>query len=165
MQRVAPDLGARFLAWLERVETHAEASDPLRPCFSHGDYTYTQLIFEGAQSGLVDFDTVCQAEPALDLGQFLAYLRVAAHKARRESGSTSAPIGMQLGARFLETYIAAVGDRLEDTERLRVRVPLYEIISLLRMGLHSWQQIKPARLENVVAVLEEELACLPQLDY
>jgi hypothetical protein len=34
------------------------------------------------------FDTVCQAEPALDLGQFLAYLRLAVRKA---SGNGTVP--------------------------------------------------------------------------
>jgi ABC-type multidrug transport system ATPase subunit len=165
VRRVAPDLGQRFQAWLERIETYAEASDPLQICFSHGDYTYTQLIFEGTQSGLVDFDTICQAEPALDLGQFLAYLRVAAHKAGKASAAASVRLGEQLGARFLDSYIAAAGDRLEDVERLRVRAAVYEIVSVMRMALHSWQQIKPERLENALAVLEERIACLPQLDY
>ena len=165
LRRVAPELGAQFQSWLERIETYAEESDPLRHCFSHGDYTYAQLIFDDTSSGLVDFDTVCQAEPALDLGQFLAYLRVAAHKARKASGGDIAPIGEQLGARFLSTYIAATGDRLEDEQRLRVRVSVYEIVSLLRMALRSWQQLKSARFANAIAVFEEGLSCLPQLDY
>jgi thiamine kinase-like enzyme len=165
VRRVTPELGTRFQAWLEQIESYAEQSDALNFCFSHGDYTYTQLVFDGTRSGLVDFDTICQAEPALDLGQFLAYLRVAAHKARKAAAPGQAPIGEQLGARFLEMYIAAMGDRLEDAERLRVRVSTYTIVSLMRMALHSWRQIKPARLENAIAILEEEIACLPQLDY
>ena len=35
----------------------------------------------------------------------------------------------------------------------------------MRMALHSWQQLKVARMENAIAVLEEELAALPELDY
>jgi thiamine kinase-like enzyme len=165
VRRVTPELGARFQVWIERIETYAEESDALNFCFSHGDYTYTQLVFDGTHSGLVDFDTICQAEPALDLGQFLAYLRVAAHKASKAAAPGQAPVGEQLGARFLATYVAAMGDRLEDAERLRVRVSVYAIISLMRMALHSWRQIKPARLENAITILEEEIACLPQLDY
>jgi thiamine kinase-like enzyme len=165
VQRVSPALGGQFQSWLERVENYAEESDALRPCFSHGDYTYAQVIFDGARSGLVDFDTVCQAEPALDLGQFLAYLRVAAHKARRAAAPDALPIGEQLGEHFLSTYITAAGDRLEDAERLRVRASVYEVVSLMRMALHSWQQVKPARLENALAVLQEAMDRLPQLDY
>jgi len=75
VERVSPDLGAQLVAWLEHAATSAAGSEPLRLCFGHGDFSYTQLIFEGQQSGLVDFDTVCQAEPALDLALFLGKIR------------------------------------------------------------------------------------------
>jgi ABC-type multidrug transport system fused ATPase/permease subunit len=165
VQRISPELGGQFQAWLERIEAYAGESDPLRPCFSHGDFTYAQVIFDGRQSGLVDFDTVCQAEPALDLGQFLAYLRVAAHKARKAAAPGAVPIGEQLGEHFLSAYIAAAGDQLEDSDRLRIRASVYEVVSLMRMALRSWQQLKSARLENALTVLEEAMERLPQLDY
>jgi aminoglycoside phosphotransferase (APT) family kinase protein len=165
VQRISPELGAQFHAWLDRIDAYSEESDPLAPCFSHGDFTYTQLIFDNTTSGLVDFDTVCQAEPALDLGQFLAYLRVAALKARKSGAATSVDTTGQLAERFIRTYIEAAGERLEDKERLQVRTSVYQVISLLRMALHSWQKLKGARIENVIAVLEEEMACLPQLNY
>ena len=165
VKRVAPELGAQFQTWLERIESYAEESDALLPRFCHGDYTYAQVIFDGRQSGLVDFDTVCQAEPALDLGQFLAYLRAAAHKARKAASSGTTPIGVQLGEHFLDAYIAAAGEQIEDAERLRIRVSVYEVVSLMRMALHSWQQLKATRLENAIAVLEEAMVRLPQLDY
>jgi aminoglycoside phosphotransferase (APT) family kinase protein len=165
VQQVAPELGARFQAWLERIASYAEESDPLPLCFSHGDYTYTQLIFDGKQSGLVDFDTVCQAEPALDLGQFLAYLKVATHKAHKLASATPSQLGEQLGERFLHAYVGAAGNELENGERLRIRTSVYEVVSLMRMALHSWHQIKSARVENAIAVLEEAIDRLPQLDY
>ena len=63
--------------------------------------------------------------------QFLpsVYLRVAVLKGQK----APAPAAMteQLCARFLDSYTAAMGDRLEDEQRLRARVPVYEIISLI----------------------------------
>jgi len=165
VQRISPDFGTQLYAWLDRIDVYAEESDALELCFSHGDFTYTQLIFDDTTAGLVDFDTVCQAEPALDLGQFLAYLRVAALKARKSGGATAADIAGQLAERFVRAYIVAAGERMEDEERLRVRVSVYQIVSLLRMALHSWRKLKGARIENVIAVLEEEIACLPPLEY
>ncbi|MEO7908161.1 MAG: phosphotransferase, partial [Roseiflexaceae bacterium] len=165
VQRVSPELGAQFQTWLERIESYAEESDALLPRFCHGDYTYAQVIFDGQQSGLVDFDTVCQAEPALDLGQFLAYLRAAAHKARKAASPGATPIGVQLGEHFLDSYIAAASEQIEDAERLRIRASVYEVVSLMRMALHSWQQLKATRLENAIAVLKEAMERLPQLDY
>jgi hypothetical protein len=74
-------------------------------------------------------------------------------------------LGEQLGERFLQTYVGAAAGQLEDGERLRIRASVYEVISLMRMALHSWHQIKSARVENVIAVLEEAIDRLPQLDY
>jgi Phosphotransferase enzyme family len=161
VRHISPDLGAQFEAWLNRAESYAASCQPLSLCFGHGDFSYTQLIFEGAQSGLVDFDTICQAEPALDLGQFLAYVRVAVLKGKKADSTALAAMAEQLCTRFLQTYIAAMGDQLEDADRLRLRVPVYEIISLLRLGLHSWQKLKGSRLEYVIAILEERVSCLP----
>jgi hypothetical protein len=162
VQRIAPELGAQFQSWLEQVESYAATSPTLDLCFSHGDFSYTQLIFEGQQTGLVDFDTVCQAEPALDLGQFLAYVRMAVQKGRKSA--TPAPAGLteQLCEQFLQAYMAA-GDHLEDEALLRRRVPVYELVSLLRLALHSWQKLKGSRLEFVLTILEERVSCLAQL--
>jgi thiamine kinase-like enzyme len=160
VQRVAPELGTQLMTWSEQAEASAAQSRPLNLCFSHGDFSYTQLIFEGTQSGLVDFDTICHAEPALDLGQFLAYVRVAVLKARKPTPELAA-LTEQICAQFVQTYMMAVGDRLEDAERLRVRASVYEIISLLRLALHSWQKLKGSRLEYVISILEERMSCLP----
>ena len=160
VRRVAPELGAQLQAWSEQAEASASRSQPLSLCFSHGDFSYTQLIFDGTQSGLVDFDTVCQAEPALDLGQFLAYVRVAVLKARKPTPELAA-LTEQICAQFVQTYTIAAGERLEDAERLRARASVYEIISLLRLALHSWQKLKGSRLEYVISILEERVSCLP----
>lgn len=165
VQHIAPDLGAQFQAWLDRVEASGAESKPLPFCFSHGDFSYTQLIFESNQSGLVDFDTVCQAEPALDLGQFLAYVRMAGRKSQPGGASQPTSVTEELCAQFLQDYSAAVGTRSMDEEWLRLRVPVYEMISLLRLAFHSWQKLKGSRLENVITILEERASCLPQPDY
>ena len=165
IKRISPELGTQLDAWLGQLSTYAEQSDALNFGFCHGDYTYTQLIFEGTAAGLVDFNSVCQAEPALDVGQFLAYLRVADFKAQQVAGKDSNTLINQLCERFMSSYLVAMGDRVEDVERLRVRVAIYQMISLLRRALRSWQKLKTGRLENVLALIEEEMMRLPQLDY
>jgi hypothetical protein len=162
VRRISPALGARLEDWLARVEAAARQSPPLPLCFSHGDFTYTQLIFDGAATGLVDFDTICRAEPALDLGQFLAYLRVAALKAQKAAAVPSRTLAEPLAAQFQQTYRAALDPALAGATHLPDRVAVYEIISLLRMALHSWQKLKGVRLEHVITLLEERTSCLPR---
>jgi thiamine kinase-like enzyme len=165
MQRISPDLSSQLDAWLRQLSVYAEEYDALHLGFCHGDFTYTQLIFEGAAAGLVDFDSICQAEPALDLGQFLAYLRVADIKAQQVAGNNSKILIDELCERFMSSYLVAMGDRIEDVERLRVRVAIYQVISLLRHAVRSWQKFKTGRLENALTLIAEEIARLPRLDY
>jgi thiamine kinase-like enzyme len=158
MHRISPGLGAHCQEWLARVELAAAKSDPLPLCLSHGDFTHSQLLFDGTTSGLVDFDTVCQAEPALDLGHFLAYLRLAVLKAQKAAGLPADALAGQLSSHFIETYVAAIGDKGDkriDQAQLLTRLPLYEVISLLRIALHSWQKLKGGRLDQVMALLAE----------
>jgi ABC-type multidrug transport system fused ATPase/permease subunit len=162
IQRFSPVLGERLLDTIQQFETYAEQSDPLPLCFCHGDFTHGQLLFAGRDTGLIDFDSVCQAEPALDLGQFLIYLKLAGRKGDQEIAQ---PLIEQLSERFLSTYIAAMGHQIEDPERLRIRVAVYQALGSLRRTLRSWQKIKGERLQGAIVQLEEELACLPPLDY
>jgi hypothetical protein len=152
IRRVSPALGGRLGGWLDLAEARAAATPALPLVQSHGDFSYTQLIFHGAQSGLVDFDNFCQAEPALDLGHFLAYLRFAGVKARGISAAERAALGEDLAARFTAAYAGAGGP----AEAL-ARVPVYEAVSLLRLAVHAWQRFKGTRLGNILTVLDERL--------
>ena len=163
--RLAPELGARLQRWLWRIEAYAEESDPLPYCLNHGNFKYTKLIFDGSDVGLVDLDGFCQAEPALDLGHFQAYLRIVAQKTQHMASFAPSAITDQLCAHFLEGYRAAAGDALLDAERLRVRVSIYEALILLGAVVHSWQILKTSRIAHVLAVLEERMAALPVLSY
>jgi thiamine kinase-like enzyme len=165
VQRISPELGTRLETWLEQLSAYAEQSDALNLGFCHGDYTYTQIIFEGQQAGLVDFDSICQAEPALDLGHFLGYLKVAGFKAQQAAGGSSPALVGELSDQFMGAYLGTMGGQIEDADRLRVRVAIYQMVSLLRRALRSWQKFKPSRLENALALIEEEMLLLPQLDY
>jgi hypothetical protein len=160
VEPISPVLGAQLAGWLEQVGAAAVRSMPLPPCFSHGDFTYGQLLFDGANSGLIDFDSVCQAEPALDLAQFLTYLRVASLKSKLTPVATRALID-RLGERFLQHYANMAGLSSSDLEHLVRRVSLYKALSLVRRTLRSWQKFKPSRIESALELLAEEIAGLP----
>lgn len=164
LQRISPELGQRLDTYLQQIAAYAEQSDPLPLGFCHGDYTYNQILFEGTRAGLVDYDAVCQAEPALDLGHFLAYLKIAGLRARKAEGSQANDVVIELSDRFLKTYTNAMGG-IGDVERFQIRVAVYQMISLIRRAVRSWQKFKGNRLEHALVLIEEELACLPQLDY
>jgi hypothetical protein len=154
MIRLSPQLARRLSSWLDLLEERAESLPALNLCQCHGDFSYTQLIFDGPNAGLVDFDNFCRAEPALDLGQFLAYLHYAGLKSRFNSAAGDrAGLGEDLAQRFAHSYVAAGGP----PESLQ-RVGIYEATNLIRMAEHAWQNLKSRRLEQLVKLLGERLA-------
>jgi hypothetical protein len=152
-----PHFGDQAQSWLERIEALAQRTEPLQLCLSHGDFKYAQLLFDGDRGGLVDLDRICQAEPALDLGKFLAHLRAQARRMQRRA-SVSSPLGDELGEHFLGAYLRALGEQLDDERRLRLRTTLYETIAILHLAVRSQQNLNEARLEIASALLEERLS-------
>jgi hypothetical protein len=156
IERVAPALGAAFHGLITAITAAAAETEPLAPVFSHGDFTPSQLLAGGARPGLVDFDAIAQAEPALDLGRFLAHLRLAVAKAQPSAHRETAD---RLADRFLATYVDAA-DVQTGAAHLRARARVYEALSLLRTTAHAWQKLKPARAQTVFPILCEEVASL-----
>src|SRR5207237_10914253 len=102
----------------------------------------SQLRLSRERCGRMDFATGCQAEPALDRGQFLAYLRLAAGKAGVSASGDGKETTERVCARFLEEYMNTCGYASRERDRLQVRVRLYEMVSLLRLVFHSWRKFK-----------------------
>jgi energy-coupling factor transporter ATP-binding protein EcfA2 len=163
MLQVFPSLGGQIESWMDEVVAFAEPTPPMGLCFNHGDFTYSQLIFQENDVGLLDFDSVCQAEPALDLGQFLAYQRMVICKEQNPDAPMEAEEVERLSELFLSTYISLSGDWVEDVEQLRNRVTAYEIVSLIRLAVHSWGKLKGARLYHTVNILKERMTCLARV--
>jgi ABC-type multidrug transport system fused ATPase/permease subunit len=157
MSRVAPGLAGHLGERLGEVRRRAASSTPSqRARLAHGDFSHTQLLFQGSEVALVDFDTVCMAEPGLDLGHFQAYLRLAVRKAKSIEGRDVAALEADLVARFMSAYADASE---ESVAMLRERAAIFEKVSLLRLGLHSWQKFKVSRLRTCLDLLEEGPAC------
>lgn len=163
LHEVFPELGAQVKSWMSQTVEFAQAYPAMPLCFSHGDFTYTQLIFDGKEGGLVDFDTMCQAEPAQDLGHYLAYQRLNIIK-DQDPNSPFAPEAIEhLCAIFLDTYIDVSKGWIADEALLRGRVAIYELISLIRLTLHSWEKMKGSRLKQTIPLLEERIECQKQI--
>jgi hypothetical protein len=137
----APALSRWLLEVTDAAEAMGSTTAAGEPGFAHGDLTPSQLLLDGARVGILDFDKLCQAEAALDLGRFLAYLRFALAKHR--SGDAAA-----LAARFAQTYASAGGRPVTEA-----RVEAYALASAVRMAARSWLQLKPSRLRVVCDVL------------
>jgi hypothetical protein len=133
-------------------------TDTLRP--GHGSYKPSQLMVRGSAVFLVDFDQFCLADPALDVGYFLAYLRPAGLFYRRagrrawfeESAET-----------FLSTYLHRLTERGESPATcagIARRAPVFEAALLLKIAARRANRLHSPRPGEVAAVLDEVSRCL-----
>lgn len=149
LRPLSPALADHLDDRMQAVEERASTGGALPVVFSHGDYSYTQLLFAGDRAGLVDFDTACRAEAAVDLGHFLAYLDLAGRKSDQPAAAVVRAVGEQFMAAYVDDRRTAA-----DASTLVERTQLYRTISLVRLAAHAWQKLKARRLRLVLDALD-----------
>ena len=143
VSRDAPVLGERLASILAAAALAAQGTPEQALSFAHGSLAPSQLMFDGSHIGVLDLDRLCQAEPAFDIGRFLAPLRVTLAKYGFGDEADA------LAARFVEAYRAEGGPVTP-----QARIHVYEIVSLVRMCARSWLQLKASRFRHVWTVLQ-----------
>jgi thiamine kinase-like enzyme len=153
------DAASPILQWVERLDRRHPA-DPVAP--SHRSFHPGQVVLNGDSIGFIDFDGLCMAEPALDLGQFSATMKtigmqalVASHGSSNWTDQATGWLAQldELWQRFLARY-EAIAKVSQD------RILLWEALALLTHVIHSWVKIKPDRLERGRFLLEQHLLSL-----
>jgi hypothetical protein len=128
-------------------------ADTLRP--GHGSYKPSQLLVRDGAVFLVDFDQFCLADPALDVGYFLAYLRPAGlwyHRAGQRAWFEAAAHA------FLTTYLHRLAERGESAATcagIAGRAPVFEAALLLKIAARRANRLHSPRAGEVAAVLDE----------
>ena len=163
LDEVWPDVAAHLrhrlaavLATLDVDRLTTGGRWPSTRVLAHGDFTPGQVLLDDTGNvGLVDVDTLCVAEPAADLGRFLAYLHVSGIRRSR----TAEPLLTELAAHFLEAYVEAYVDDSGapagvTPQDLRPRVAAYRALNLARLGASACWQLKDDRLAAVIDAID-----------
>jgi len=131
---LAPALAQRVHARLDDAAAAAR-EEPLTP---------SEVLFDGPISSLFDLDAACLAEPALDIGGFLAHLGVVTTRARHGSVDTLHAVtdpgdgqGEALERVFLQEYQRAGGGGV-DRGALEARLAAYRTVTLAQVAVRSW---------------------------
>jgi hypothetical protein len=128
-------------------------TDTLRP--GHGSYKPSQLLVRDGAVFLVDFDQFCLADPALDVGYFLAYLRPAGFWYRRAGRRAWFE---EAAAAFLAAYLARLTERGESPSTgagIAGRAPVFEAALLLKIAARRANRLHSPRPGEVASVLAE----------
>jgi len=146
-------VASRLCAMLSALPT-----DLLRP--AHGSYKSSQLLFRAGSVYLVDFDQFCRADPALDVGYFLAYLRPPGlwyHRAGTRAWFARA------ATTFLTAYDERLAERgvdLSTRAGILRRCHVYEAALLLKIAARRPNRLHSPRPGEVAALLTEVTTCL-----
>jgi hypothetical protein len=74
--RYRADLETPFRTAVESVSRGLRNLSPLEPTACHRDFHEGQLLLGAGVCGMLDFDTMCLADPGLDIGNFRAHVRL-----------------------------------------------------------------------------------------
>ena len=117
---VYPDLCDETAAALGTVRNTLDGCGDFEPTLVQRDFYEKQVLVDGERTALIDFDTLCLGDPALDLGNFLAHLKLA----ELQGTVDAAP----LKEAFLAGYCAGV------SAALHRRIDAYTKSTLLRLA-------------------------------
>jgi aminoglycoside phosphotransferase (APT) family kinase protein len=127
-----PAAGARIARLLDRARALHARLPPEGPTFAHGDLKADHLWVTPAGPVLLDFDSCCLADPALDVGKLLADLRC-------WSTAYGQPGLERAQEQFLEGYAPAQPAR----DACLARARLYEAVLLLKMTVRRVRLFDP----------------------
>ena len=143
-----PSAGAEIIALLDRAqEMHVRLPQEL-PTFTHGDFKSEHVWTNLGQITLMDFDGQRLADPAYDIGRFLADLQLW-YLVHNQSGLPQAQ------ERFLAGYAPGVPE-----ERL-ARARLYEVTQLIKiarrlpLGDNDWSSRTERLIGRAQALMNE----------
>jgi hypothetical protein len=156
--QVDPSLGAAMATVAERLLRLLGRLDDWGGtlCLIHGDCKPSQFLFERSGVAVLDLDHCGMADPASDVGAYLASLR--ALEARLPARSGARGHTARARGRFVDAYVARRGG-----DGLLLRVRWYEAAALLRKGYRAFQRSPRSPLAPaLVAAANRGLDALPR---
>ena len=161
LREYAPEAADRALAIAEALGRCLRATTGAPALPAHGSFKPAQLLFrEGDEVVVTDFDQFCRAEPALDVGYFLAYLRPSSlwHGKRGARAWFS-----RAASGFTEPYreaMTALGAEPSVTDGALERAALYEAALVFKIANRRPNRLNSIRPHELGEMLAEADGCL-----
>lgn len=156
----SPAQANEVLQLARRLSAALEAQPPEGYRLAHGGFKPSQLLFHSHCAFVVDFDGLCLADPALDIGYFLAYLRPASFWYRRPG---TRQWFEESAATFVDAYREAMrarGVAAQEIEGSITRAKLYEAALLFKIATRRVNRLNSPRPGELAAMLDEVACCL-----
>jgi aminoglycoside phosphotransferase (APT) family kinase protein len=151
MAKIEPDLATKYEEVIQQINTKVNHFKESKAVASHGAMRTDQFILQGDRLALIDLDSYCWANPARDLGNFLAYL---CWKAIRQP--EHAQFVERAGRAFLEGYLSVQDDI--DEKWLSV----YQAASLLKIAGRRFRSLTYLEWPLVIHLIHAAFAAITE---
>jgi len=153
------DAATPFFTYLHSVAT-AFPADAVVP--THGTFRPAQVLLDAHRIGFIDFDSFCQAEPAMDLALFMVSLIDTGMSVLEQEDHDATDIPLQsLQLDRLAQLDAMAETFLREYSALhlvsRPRVALWAALNMMELVVRCWERAKPGRLNHMMLMLERHL--------
>jgi hypothetical protein len=157
-----PELAPAVLPLFAYLEDLAVGSTPDRQVPAHGTFRPAQVLLHQGRIGFIDFDSFCQAEPAMDLALFMVALVDLGMSSLRATHPSIPDDGLHTVLEERLAQLEAIADTfLAHYTALRPvsrqRLALWKALNILELVARSWDRVKPTRLNHTVMMLERQL--------
>ena len=147
--RACPEVAAKIEFIIENARAFEAQNRHIQFATIHGDFHLGQVHIDHDRAWLLDFDAVCVADPAADLGNLLVFLK---SKASRH------PEWHDWIAAFLSEYAAMMGPGIAS------RAPVYEAITHIRRACKCLRLQQAGWQNKMNKMIEQGVACVNQLN-
>lgn len=158
----APALQERLAALAERLAEHLQNHTVEHYCAVHGGFKASQLLYHSHNVFVVDFDGFCTADPALDVGYFLAYLRPSGLWYKRQGMRQWFEKATRI---FLDEYhkmMAGYGQEENLIHGIAERARDYEAALIFKIAARRANRLNSPRPQELAAMLDEISVCLSE---
>jgi len=151
MSKVKPDLATKYEEVIQQIITKVDHFKEPKAVASHGAMRTDQFILQGDRLTLIDLDSYCWANPARDIGNFLAYL---CWKAIRQP--EQAQFVERAGRAFLEGYLTVQDDINEKW------LSVYQAVSLLKIAGRRFRSLTYLEWPLVIHLIHAAYAAITE---
>jgi hypothetical protein len=140
-----PELEPKIEYIIRRAREFEARNGKIQLAPVHGDFHLGQVHIQGEKSWLIDYDAVCYADPAADIGNLMVFLK---GKAKREPEMRA-----QVDA-FQEEYYSIMGSDIAK------RVPLYEALTHVRRACKCLRYQEKSWRHKVEKMIDQGIECI-----
>lgn len=142
LAEIIPEASQRAREIHEAILRNADNFHEVERSFIHGDFYHGQVIIDENIAGIIDFDRSRVGDPAEDIGNFIAHLKLLRFKGMI--------IGEETEAHFIKSYEKARGVKL-DADRIGFRTA----VSLYELAVNPFRGLEPEWRATTKFILKE----------